>query len=444
MTRQWPGPSAESAAERIVLDVRSGRTTAREVADETLRVAAEAEAGVGAFALLDHDLVRWGAAAADDVAGPLRGLPVAVKDIIDTADQPTAYGSPIYAGHRPERDAAVVTRLRAAGAVPFGKTTTTEFALFAPTGTANPWDHDRTPGGSSSGSAAAVAAGSVPAALGTQTAGSVIRPASFCGVVGFKPSHGSIDPTGVKDLSPSFDTVGVLARTVPDVALVFGALAGRRPGTPNSTTDADSHGEARPASPGRGPSAVAVFRTGQWGEVEAAVRADFDAAVDRIADRSHSEVRELPWSADEHEALSRAQATLMEIEALAALSTEYYEHRAECSPQLIGYLDQAAGRTEEDLTVARATIARALESFAVSMEGFAGVITPAAHGEAPPRATTGDPWFCRAWTALGGPAISLPLLRGAHGLPVGLQLVGRRGRDGDLLALATQLAQAAG
>lgn len=429
MTR-WPGPSAEDVAVRIVEAVADRRSTAGEVARETLRAADAAEPRVGAFTVLDHDLVLHGAAAVDELGagagpaapGPLAGLPVAIKDIIDTADQATAYGSPIYAGHRPGRDAAVVSRLRAAGAVPFGKTTTTEFALFAPTATRHPWDPARTPGGSSSGSAAAVAAGSVPVALGTQTAGSVIRPASFNGVVGFKPTHGSIDTTGVKDLSPSFDTVGLLAQTVPDVALVFAAL----------TDGSASEG-------GGGSHRLAVFRTGQWDQVEAAARAAFDAEVDRIADRPGWQVSDLPWSHQEHEDLTRAQAVLMEVEALAALSTEYHRHREQCSAQLVEYLDRAAARTAAEARQARDTIDLAQRSFADALHGLDGVLTPAAHGEAPPRASTGDPWFSRAWTALGGPAISLPLLRGAHGLPVGLQLVGHRGRDGRLLGLAADL-----
>lgn len=432
MTGAWPGPDTDPVAHRIVRDVASGRASAVEVAEATLRAADEAEPRIAAFTVLDHDLVLRDAAAVDGLAGsdragrPLAGLPVAVKDIIDTADLPTAYGSPIHAGHRPTEDAEVVRRLRAAGAVPFGKTTTTEFALFAPTATRNPWDPERTPGGSSSGSAAAVAAGAVPVALGTQTAGSVIRPASFNGVVGFKPTHGTVPTAGVKDLSPSFDTVGVLARTVDDVALVYGAIADGPPadGTPDD---------------GGVPRRLAVFRTGQWDQVEAAARTAFDAAVDEIADRDGWEVVELPWSEETHEELTHAQSILMEVEALAALEAEYRGHRDLRSPQLVDYLDRATTRSADEAELARATIDRARESFQAAASGFAGVLTPAAHGEAPPRATTGDPWFSRAWTALGGPTISLPLLRGEHGLPVGLQLAGHRGRDVELLAVASAL-----
>lgn len=436
MIGRWPGPATDDAAGQIVRALASGRASATEMALEMLRVADRGEAQVSAFTVLDPDVVLRDAATIDELAGadlarhPLAGLPVAVKDIIDTADLPTAYGSPIYAGHRPTADAAVVHRLRAAGAVPFGKTTTTEFALFAPTATRNPWDLERTPGGSSSGSAAAVAAGSVPVALGTQTAGSVIRPASFNGVVGFKPTHGTIDSAGVKDLSPTFDTVGILARSVPDIALVYGAVAD----APEVTDSGDG-----PPVTGGTPRRLAVFRTGQWDQVEPVVREAFDAEVARIADREGWEVSELPWSTDEHEELSRAQSVLMEVEALAALGPEYHEHRDLCSPQLVDYLDRASTRSGEDAEQARATITRSRESYGRAAAGFAGVLTPAAHGVAPPRATTGDPWFSRAWTALGGPTISLPLLRGEHGLPVGLQLAGHWGRDRELLALASDL-----
>lgn len=398
---------------------------ARAAVEQALARAAEAEPRIHAFAHLDPASIRRDADAVDARGGslPLRGVPVAVKDLIDTADQPTTYGSAIYADHRPETDAAVVTRLRRAGAVPFGKTVTTEFALFTPPVTRNPWNTEHTPGGSSSGSAAAVAAGVVPAALGTQSAGSMIRPASYCGVVGFKPTYGAIDTTGVKPLSPSFDTLGIFGRDVADVTAVFAAIAdvpGSRPGT----------GE-RPR--------VAVCRTGRWDAVEATARESFDEAVGRVLGEGSIEVVEVD-NAAEVGALAEAQAVVMQTEIARCLDPEFRLYGDRLSVLLHDVLTLARQRTTAEAESATATVLdgrRELDR----VFGCADVLlTPAADGPAPRHTEgTGDPWFCRPWTALRAPAISLPVLRGAGGMPFGLQLVGRPGTDGLLLDMAERV-----
>lgn len=398
-------------------------SSALQEVEAALLRAESTEPRLRAFAHLDADQVRRAAAQEDarGRTGALHGLPVAVKDIIDTADQPTAYGSRSWAGHRPSQDASVVARLRAAGAVPFGKTVTTEFALYAPPVTANPWDSARTPGGSSSGSAAAVAAGVVPAALGTQTAGSVIRPASFCGVVGLKPSLGVIDTTGVHPLSPTFDTVGVFARTVTQAEEVFGQLhSADLPAASTGTT-------------------VRVCRTSRWSDVEQASREAFDAAVQRLEREGWTVQQADPGLDDTVRRLADAQQALMAHEVGQVLADELDRHGRDLEPVTVQVLRQGRQVPDAEAQRARATIVAARADAGLLFGDADLILTPAAQGVAPPRETTGDPWWCRAWTALGVPAISLPVLRGAHGLPVGLQLVARPRADLTLLSLARQI-----
>jgi Asp-tRNA(Asn)/Glu-tRNA(Gln) amidotransferase A subunit family amidase len=345
---------------------------------------------VSAWAWLDAEAALAQARARDAEAprGPLHGIPVGVKDVIDTADMPTTYGSPIYAGHRPARDAACVAWLREQGAVVLGKTVSTEFATYQPPVTVNPHDPERTPGGSSSGSAAAVAAGMVPLAYGTQTAGSVIRPASFCGVAGFKPRHGWASTDGVKRLSERLDTLGTFGATVADAAL----LAGFEVPT----------GEAR----------IAFCRT-PWAE---------DAPeVEEAARRVGAPELELPA---EFAGLVAAQEALMAHDVARNLEPEWREHRDELSDVLREYIER--GR-EVSAEAAEDAVALADACRAAWPGGHDALLVPAAAGEAPLRSegSTGDPLFCRAWTLLGAPAVCVPGLKGPHGMPVGVQLVGR-------------------
>lgn len=433
------------SALETVRRVAGGATTVRQVAAETAGRITRLDGALRSFAHFDEQEleveVSWveSLGSAND-ASPIRGLPVGIKDLIDTVGQPTTYGSPIYAGHRPVADAEVVRRLREAGALIVGKTVTTEFALFQPPPTRNPHDATRTPGGSSSGSAAAVAAGLVPVALGTQTAGSVIRPASYCGVVGFKPTFGLISTSGVKPLSPSFDTVGLFARDVSGVALVFTAIRADVAGTVG--TAGGDGGSRVPAAADHLP-VVGVCRTPRWGDVEADARAAFDVLVGRLA--AMPQVRlldevDIPDLAE----IAAAQAVLMEREVLVALQDEYTHHQKSLSHSLREYLDRASSLTDSQEAAARALIARRRAELGDRLGGADFVLTPAATGVAPPVDSTGDPWFCRPWTALHVPAISLPLLRGEAALPVGVQVVGARHRDDDLLAFAEWLMQSLG
>ena len=355
---------------------------------------------------------------AEPARGPLHGLPVGVKDLIDTGDRPTQHGSPIFAGHRPAADAACVAALRAAGAVVLGKTTTTEFAAYEPSPTTNPHHPGHTPGGSSSGSAAAVADGMVPVALGTQTAGSVVRPAAFCGVFGFKPTFGLVDRRGVGAQAPSLDTVGWFARSADDLALLLDVLA------------PDLAGDPPPAR------RVAVMHTPHDDEASADVHAALAAARAPLAGL---EVTDTRWPAA-FEGLTAAQMDVQAREAALVLGPLREQHSALMSASLLALLEEGDAVAPSAYAAA---LARAREAWAAIPEAFGGadaLLVPAVTDEAPRGlSSTGDPLFCRAWTLLGVPAVAVPAGRGAHGLPIGVQLVGRPGADRALIGLAGRL-----
>lgn len=403
-----------AAAVRGDLDVVATATA-------TLERIAALDGELRAFVAVDPEQVleRARLLDAEGPRGPLHGVPVALKDIIDTSDLPTEYGSPIYAGHRPAADADVVARLREAGALIVGKTVTTEFALFTPAATRNPHDASRTPGGSSSGSAAAVAAGLVPIALGTQTAGSVVRPASFCGVVGVKPTYGVVPFDGVKVCSGSLDTLGVLALDVEDAALVLGVMAGR------SYELGDDGGHA--------------LRLGWWPggvALDPDASAIIEGTVERLRLRADVELVpvDLPrWFPD----LVADQVALMHTETLEALAGEQRDHRELLSPMLRDRLDAPAD--PEGAARALARRPEAQQALEAALEGLDGLLTPAVLGEAPERHSTGDPVLCRTWTLLGVPAVALPGLVGPAGLPLGVQVVGPLGEDLRVLRAARRL-----
>lgn len=345
----------------------------------------------------------------------MAGLPVGVKDIIDTADLPTSYGSPRWAGHRPAADAEVVRRLRAAGAVVLGKTVTTEFALFDPPRTGNPHDPTRTPGGSSSGSAAAVGAGMVPLALGSQTVGSVIRPASFCGVWGLVPSPGLLPRDGVHPLSPTFDRVGLLAASAQVLARALPALAAAT---------------LPPAHVGNRPPRVALVRTGEWSAADSSTQRLVEAAAERL----RADEVTLP---DDFAGLAEAHRTVLGPEAALALRAEVASGAA---ASVVATVREGESVLGTDYLTALELITRCRTRLAAATTGYDGLLVPAAVGEAPDRRTTGDPVMNRVWTALGVPLLAVPGLRGPTGLPVGLQLVGRPDRDLDLLAVGAHVA----
>jgi Asp-tRNA(Asn)/Glu-tRNA(Gln) amidotransferase A subunit family amidase len=423
-----------------VLDVRSltAREAARQIAER--RITAEAlvtayfdriearEPVVGAWQYLDREraLATTRQRDAEPPRGPLHGIPIAVKDLIDTVDMPTAYGSPIYRGHRPAADASCVALARAAGAIVLGKTVTTEFATFTPGKTANPRNPAHTPGGSSSGSAAAVADGMVPFAFGTQTAGSVIRPGAFCGCIAYKPSFGLINRAGAKPLADSLDTVGVFARSVEDAAFFAGILS-ERPALRHL------------AVPQQAPR-FGLYRTPVWDEAEPATAAALDAARAAL-ERAGAIVTDLAV-APEHQGLTEAQDTIMWFESVRALAHERLEHSAEISPRLAQMIDagMAIGADVYDQAQARAREARA------GLDAFFGpcdaILVPAAPGEAPAGlGNTGNPIFNRMWTLLGVPCAALPARWSGSGLPTGVQLVGRVHDDARLMACAAFLEQ---
>ena len=381
---------------------------------------------VGAWQYLDREqaLATARRRDAEPPRGPLHGIPLAVKDLIDTVDMPTTYGSSIYHGHWPAADASCVALAKAAGAVVVGKTVTTEFAAFTPGKTANPRNPAHTPGGSSSGSAAAVADGMAPLAFGTQTAGSVIRPAAYCGCVGYKPSFGLINRAGVKPLADSLDTVGVLAPTVEDTAFFVGVLS-ERPALRHL------------AVPSEAPR-FGLYRTPMWDAAEPATAAAIDEARAAL-ERAGAAVAELAV-APEHHGLAEAQNTIMCFEAVRAFAHERTLHSAELSPRFAQMLDagMAIGADEYDRALARAVAAR------VGLTAFFGacdaVLVPAAPGEAPiGLGNTGDPIFNRMWTLLGVPCVTLPARWAENGLPTGVQLVGRAGDDARLMGCAAFL-----
>jgi Asp-tRNA(Asn)/Glu-tRNA(Gln) amidotransferase A subunit family amidase len=347
------------------------------------------------------------------IQGLLHGLTLGVKDLFDTADLPTTYGSPIYAGYRPRADAASVSLCRQAGAVVLGKTVSTEFATFQPGPTRNPLNPAHTPGGSSSGSAAAVADYMSHLAFGTQTAGSIIRPAAFCGIVGYKPSFGHVTRAGVKSLSESLDTVGGFARTVDDVALLLAALTHDR-----RLLELDIDSAPR----------IGVFRGPLWASVDADAQTTIESVAELLS-RSGAHVSDAAFPNFFPDVL-RLQQEIMAFEAFQALSHERYSSPDKISAALDELLTQGKNITFEthQRNLTAATFAR--QNIHETFNGFDALLTPGALGEAPTfESGTGDPVLCRSWTLLGLPCMQLPAGVGAAGLPVGVQLVGRFAAD---------------
>lgn len=412
--------SVHEAAQQIA----AKRLGVVEYVEAWLEQIAVREAEVGAWQHFDRDLVLAAARRADNEPprGPLHGIPLAVKDVIDTFDLPTGYGSPIYANHRPVADAACVALARAAGAIVLGKTVSTEFAYFTPGKTTNPHNKAHTPGGSSSGSAAAVGAGMAPLAFGTQTAGSILRPASYCGVVGYKPSFGLVPRSGVKALADSLDTIGVMARNVEDAAFFIGVLADRR--TLRAVSD------AVPLPPRFG-----FCQTAMWDEAEPATIAALDRARGALL-AAGARIDDIAVP-DEHRGLAAAQDTIMSYEMTGALADERIRHSAQISPRLAQLFDHGMtiGASAYDAAIAEAQIGR--QHLPEFFGSCAAIVVPAAPGEAPEgHAYTGNPIFQRMWTLLGTPAVTIPAGKGPNGLPVGIQLVGRIGDDTRLMECA--------
>ena len=412
--------TATEAARRI----RAGQLDPVALVESCLERIAARDAVVHAFAHFDPDLVRRAVRHARP--GALHGLPVGVKDVLDTADQPSQYGSPIWAGHRPFADAASVAWARAAGAVVIGKTVTTEFATRKPGATANPAGPAHTPGGSSSGSAAGVADFQFPLGFGTQTAGSVIRPAAYCGAVGYKPSFGLIPLLGMKVMSQSLDTIGTMGRSVADCALLAGAAGQVDLGDP----------DARVAAP-----RIGLCLSPSWPLATADTQALFAGLAARLG-RAGARVTgwELPASFD---ALATAHPIVMSGESARSMGWELAQARAGLSEGLAERLDWGLAQGPAVLAEAQATFRQCQDGFADALGDLDILVTPSAPGEAPLGLEwTGDPAFNYLWTTLHVPCITIPHGTGATGMPLGVQIVGRRGADRATLAWAQWVAAA--
>jgi Asp-tRNA(Asn)/Glu-tRNA(Gln) amidotransferase A subunit family amidase len=430
--------TAIEAAERIA----EGDLSAEEYTSACLARIAEVDGKVRAFVHLDAaDALRQARALderrrAGNAIGPLHGVPVGIKDIFDTADYPTECGSPLLKGRAPMRDCAAVARLREAGAVIIGKTVTTEFAYFHPGATRNPHDTERTPGGSSSGSAAAVAAGMVPLAIGSQTNGSVIRPAAYCGVYGFKPTHGSISRHGALMLSRALDHVGAFARTLSDAALIVEVLAGYDAADPDTRAVAAPHFLETLSEEPPMPPKFAFVRTPAWDKAEAETRAAFEQLVATLGDTAQAvdlgESYAAAW--DDHRVIM-ATDMAHNLGALVGRGGDA------SSQQLRDFLAEGSQSTAVRYLAARDAARRYTAGFDPVFMEYDAIITPAAPGVAPMGMATGSPVFCSLWTLTGLPALSLPLLKGEGGMPLGVQLIGPRGDDARLLRTANWLVE---
>jgi Asp-tRNA(Asn)/Glu-tRNA(Gln) amidotransferase A subunit family amidase len=426
--------------------IRDGRITSSELVSDCLERIEAVDAKVQAWAFLDREHVLRQAQAADlhrkqgKATGALHGVPIGVKDIFDTGDMPTELGSPLWAGRTPRRDAAAVARLREAGAVIMGKTVTTEYAYFHPGKTRNPHNPERTPGGSSSGSAAAVAANMVPGAIGSQTNGSVIRPAAFCGVVGFKPTHGLIPRSGALLLSRTLDHVGVFARTVEDVALLAQILAGFDEEDPDTRPIAIPHLVSIAASEPPLPPRLAFVRTPAWEHAEPVTREAFSELTEVLGET----VTEVELSTGLERAID-LHRTIMEVEMAHNLHRDYEKGRDQLSLPLRELIERGRGHAAADYLRAVAGIAPLNATLDSVFDEYDAILTPTAPGEAPRGLeSTGNPVFCTIWTYLGTPAVTLPLMQSENGMPLGVQLVGRRDNDARLLRTARWLVKTLG
>jgi Asp-tRNA(Asn)/Glu-tRNA(Gln) amidotransferase A subunit family amidase len=429
----------ERSAADLLADLSTGALSAVELTESCLARIAATEPDIRAWAFFDPELALAQARAADakraagEPLGQLHGLPVGVKDIIDTADMPTQYNSPLYKGRRPGRDATLVARLRAQGAVVVGKTVTSEFAVYTAGPTANPHDIARTPGGSSAGSAAAIAARMVPLALATQTNASTIRPASFCGVVGYKPSLGVLPRTGILRHAPMLDQPGLMAMDVAGVALLAEALTGFDPADEQSF---------RPALPPLAAELTsdaapkfAVVRGPYWEKIDRSARQAFDAFAASLGDLA--EPVDLP---EPFGLTADILGTIMNTGVADACRSDYASSRSEMSKVLVGIVEAGQKVAALDLIAAFAARERLRTFFRQKFICYDAIVTPASLGIAPRREDgTGNPIMATTWTLLGAPAISLPLLTGDAGMPLGVQLVGRLDDDPGLIRAAAWL-----
>jgi len=430
------GLTAIEAAEQIA----GGEVSAEDYIGVCLDRIEAIDAEVRAFTHLDADEVLRQARALDErrrngqPIGPLHGIPVAIKDIFDTADYPTECGSVLLKGRRPMRDCTAVARLREAGAVIIGKTVTTEFAYYTPGPARNPHDLERTPGGSSSGSAAAVAAGMVPLAIGSQTNGSMIRPASFCGVYGVKPTHGTISRHGALILSRALDHVGAFARSLADTALILDVLAGYDPQDSDTRPlAAPMHLETMAEEPPLPPQ-FAFVRTPVWDKADPQTRAAFEDFVAQLGESAATV--DLP---DAYAPAWEDQRVIMAADMAHNLGAVVDRGGDAASKTLRDLIADGRQVSAVRYLAARAAARRYAAGIDEIFKQYDAILTPATTGVAPKGTATGSPMFCSLWSLTGLPALSLPLLSGEDGMPLGVQLVGPAGDDARLLRTANWL-----
>jgi Asp-tRNA(Asn)/Glu-tRNA(Gln) amidotransferase A subunit family amidase len=400
----------------------AGTVTAEAVVRSCLERIEEREADVGAWTYLNREAAIASAQAIDRSSGSglLRGIPVGIKDVVDTADMPTGYGSLIYHSNQPAADAVCVSQSRAAGAIVLGKTVSTEFAFRRAGKTSNPHDRRYSPGGSSSGSAAAVADKMVPLAIGTQTGGSVIRPASYCGIYGLKPTFNVFSFSGVRHLAESFDTLGCMARSLDDIALYRSALLGI------------GH---RPLSVNGPAPRITLCRTAFWDDADAGMRTMIEEQVERLA-RAGATLSEFKVAGDERELLA-ACWTINKFEGARLFAYDAAHHPNSVSSAVHALVEEGRRIPLEAYFAAIKSIEGLRAALDADLEGIDALVSPSAPGE-PPKglSDTGPITFNFLWTVAHTPAVNLPAGRGPNGLPLGLQLVGRRYSDDRLLATA--------
>jgi Asp-tRNA(Asn)/Glu-tRNA(Gln) amidotransferase A subunit family amidase len=412
-------------ASKVSKLIASRKLSSLELVEALLDLIRKREPVVQAWAFLDPDEVRRQAKIRDASRprGPLHGVPIGIKDVVATVDQPTAFNSPIYTHHRPGADASCVRKLREAGAIIMGKTVTAEFAFRHPGPSRNPHDPSRTPGGSSSGSAAAVAAHMVPAALATQTGGSTIRPAAYCGILGYKPAFGTYDTEGLKYLAPSLDTIGLMARDLEDIALLSCVLTDTQPTS---------------VIPSREPPTVAVFYTPYLDQAKPSAITGLENVARRIsAEGARVRVLDAPnWMS----CLDSAHGIIMATEAARSLAYEWNTHRSELSLEISELVERGLSCSQEAIAEARANATRGRRWYARHLGHSELVLTLAAPGEAPKSlCDTGSAIFNRFWSASDAACLNLPVERGIDSMPIGIQLVDPTGDETNLLSAAQWL-----
>ena len=406
----------------VAAQTAAGRLSCEDVARACLDRFNAREPVVKAWVTADPDLIMAQARALDGrkQRGPLHGVPVGIKDIILTSDMPTQMGSPIYRGYRSKADASCVALLRAAGALIFGKTVTCEFAHVAPGETTNPHDKSRTPGGSSSGSAAAVADFMVPVAFGTQTAGSVQRPSSFCGIVGYKPTFGLISTEGVKPAAESLDTIGLMARTVEDVELTARVLTNSAP--------------VQWLSQGT-PVRIGLCRTYVWDSADDATRQALDDAARRLAKAGFSvkEVALPPFFSE----LAETREIINDFERARCSAYEWFAHREQLSERFTKMMSNGVAIPRDRYVEALQRVEVCRDALGEVFSGVDVLLAPTAKGEAPAGLDyTGDHRFQSLWTQLRTPTVTLPTHAGPNGMPIGVQLIGKPYADNQVLGIA--------